>query len=98
MKLGYKILGGIGFIFALAVISLAAVRGYTESCKPLLERSLLTDSMKAVTYRCYGPSEVLEYGDVEKPVPFKLRKPTAHKFTEFVARAIEVTFIAKRSG
>ena len=25
--------------------------------------------MKAVVYRCYGSSDVLEYGDVEKPVP-----------------------------
>ncbi len=69
MKLRYKILGGVALFLVVAISSLAMTLAYTETCDPKLVASSQKEQMKSVTYRCYGPSTVLEYGDVEKPVP-----------------------------
>jgi NADPH:quinone reductase-like Zn-dependent oxidoreductase len=69
MKLLYKVLGGILAVLVLAVATLAVVLGHTSDCKPAPELSGVSQSMKAIVYRCYGSAEVLSYEDVEKPQP-----------------------------
>ena len=69
MKLRYKIAGGLLGVIAVAIVSLGLVLGYDADCTAAPELSEGTETMKAVTYRCYGPADVLEYGDVEKPAP-----------------------------
>ncbi len=69
MKLRNRIAVGILGVIAVAIVSLGLVLSYTADCPPAPVESGGTETMKAVTYRCYGPPDVLEYGDVEKPVP-----------------------------
>lgn len=69
MKLRYKISGVIFLLFALAVVALALVMGYTRDCAPAPPYSGNGTSMKAVIYRCYGSPDVLEITEVAKPVP-----------------------------
>ena len=69
MKLRYKILIGIGLMFAVALSSLALVLGHNSACEPATKPSGSSELMKAIVYRCYGSADVLEFVDVEKPVP-----------------------------
>ncbi len=69
MKLRYKIINGVLAVLALAVLSLGLVLSYESSCEPAPALAGSAVTMKAVTYRCYGSPDVLEYGDVEKPAP-----------------------------
>ena len=69
MKLRYKILGGIAVLLLTSFGALALVIGHTSACIDPPALLAETDSMKAVSYHCYGSPEVLQYGDVEKPVP-----------------------------
>ena len=69
MKLRNKIGVGILGVVALAIVCLGLVISYNADCLPAPEVSGGTETMKAVTYRCYGSPDVLEYGVVEKPVP-----------------------------
>ncbi len=69
MKLRYKIINGFLAVLAIAVLSLGFVLSYESACEPAPALADDATTMKAVTYRCYGSPDVLEYGDVEKPVP-----------------------------
>jgi NADPH:quinone reductase-like Zn-dependent oxidoreductase len=69
MKLRYKIAGGMLVVLAVAISSLAFVLSYDSECGPVPTVSDETVLMKAIVYHCYGSTDVLEYVDVEKPVP-----------------------------
>lgn len=62
-----KILSIIGLLLLVAVFALMLVLGQTEQCEPRNQDLSFESSMKAISYRCYGGPEVLEYGDVEMP-------------------------------
>lgn len=68
MKLRYKILSGVVILPITALSALALVLGHTSDCGPAPAISAGTGTMKAIAYRCYGSSEVLEFADVEKPI------------------------------
>ena len=69
MKLRYKILSGIGALLLTSFGGLALVIGHTSACIEPPSHAAGADSMKAVTYYCYGSPEVLQYVDIEKQVP-----------------------------
>ena len=69
MKLRYKIAGGILIFFGVAVSSLAIVLSHNSACVPAPAVSDEAELMKAIVYRCYGSTDVLEFEDVEKPSP-----------------------------
>lgn len=69
MKLLYKVALGALIFLAVSVASLAVILGYTSDCGPAPAVSEESELMKAVVYRCYGSSDVLEFADVSKPKP-----------------------------
>lgn len=69
MKLRNKIGVGILVFLGIGITSLALVLSHNAACEPAPAVSASADTMKAITYRCYGSTDVVEYGDVEKPVP-----------------------------
>jgi NADPH:quinone reductase-like Zn-dependent oxidoreductase len=69
MKLRYKVLNGLLVFMTLAVTSLALALSYTSACKPAPALSADSERIKGIFYSCYGSPDVLEYTDLEKPVP-----------------------------
>ncbi len=69
MKLRYKIASGFLVFLAIAMSSLALVLSHNAACEPARAVSNESETMKAIVYRCYGSSEVLEFEDIEKPTP-----------------------------
>ena len=67
MKLRYKIAGIFLILMVVALSSLALILSHDSPCGPAPELAGETQLMKAIVYRCYGSSDVLEYEDVEKP-------------------------------
>ncbi|MEL7185548.1 MAG: NAD(P)-dependent alcohol dehydrogenase [Pseudomonadota bacterium] len=69
MKLRYKILNSIVAILVVGIAVLAVFISYDSECEPVPAAPDGADTMKAVVYTCYGSSDVLQYVDIEKPVP-----------------------------
>jgi NADPH:quinone reductase-like Zn-dependent oxidoreductase len=69
MKLRNKIVSGILVVLGIAITSMALVLSYTPECGPAPSLSDDVESMKAIVYRCYGSTDVLEFADIEKPTP-----------------------------
>ena len=70
MALRLKKIAGIFLILiVIALASLAVVLSHDSPCEPALLPSGQDGLMKAVTYGCYGSADVLDYGEVDKPVP-----------------------------
>lgn len=69
MKLRYKIASGILAFFAVAITVLALMVSYTSDCGPAPVVSEDSEVMRAITYRCYGSADVIEFTAVEKPAP-----------------------------
>ncbi len=59
MKLRYKIGLGILGVLAIAVVSLAFLLSYESSCEPVPPVASSVETMRAITGRCYGSSDVL---------------------------------------
>ena len=69
MKLRYKILSGFGIFLAIAITSLAIALSYSATCESVPAVTGSSETMKAVVSRCYGSPDILEFADIEKPVP-----------------------------
>ena len=69
MKLRYKIVNGFLLVLAVAIASLALLLSHNADCEPAPAVATGSETTKAIVYRCYGSSDVLEYADVEKPTP-----------------------------
>ncbi len=69
MKLRYKIASGILIFLVVAIASLGIVLSHNSACEPAPAVSNDAESMKAITYSCYGSTDVLEFADVEKLRP-----------------------------
>jgi len=72
MKLRYKILSSLALVLGLGVVSLGLVLSHNSACGSAPALSQDAETMKAVTYYCYGSTDVLEFGEIEKPVPADL--------------------------
>ncbi len=69
MKRRYKFASGFLLVLAVAVAALAITIGRTTECGPTPVVAEGVTTMKAILARCYGSPDILEYVDVEKPVP-----------------------------
>lgn len=69
MKRRYKVLGALLALLASAVLALALALSYEAPCGSPGAIPGGQGLMKAIVYRCYGSSEVLELEDTAKPMP-----------------------------
>jgi NADPH:quinone reductase-like Zn-dependent oxidoreductase len=69
MKLRYKILGVLGILLAVGVLSLAIAMSHTSPCGAAPSPPAGTTLMKGIVRRCYGSPDVLRYEDIARPTP-----------------------------
>lgn len=68
MKLRYKIANGFLIVVAVLISVLGLVIGQTEDCEPAAEITAGTETMQAAVRRCYGSPDVIEVGEIARPV------------------------------
>jgi len=68
MTLRHKVASVILIVLVATLSLLALALSYDASCGPAPTTAGESETMKAIVYRCYGSSEVLEYADIAKPV------------------------------
>jgi NADPH:quinone reductase-like Zn-dependent oxidoreductase len=69
MKLRYKILGVLGILLAVGVLSLAIAMSHTSPCGAAPSPPAGATLMKGIVRRCYGSPDVLRYEDIARPTP-----------------------------
>jgi NADPH:quinone reductase-like Zn-dependent oxidoreductase len=67
MKLRYKILGVLGIVLAVGVLSLAIAMSHTSPCGAAPSPPAGATLMKGIVRRCYGSPSVLRYEDIARP-------------------------------
>jgi NADPH:quinone reductase-like Zn-dependent oxidoreductase len=67
MKLRYKILGVLGILLAVGVLSLVLAMTYTSPCGAAPSPPAGAALMKGIVRRCYGSPDVLRYEDIARP-------------------------------
>jgi NADPH:quinone reductase-like Zn-dependent oxidoreductase len=67
MKLRYKILGVLGILLAVGVLSLAIAMSHTSPCGAAPSPPAGATLMKGIVRRCYGSPDVLRYEDIARP-------------------------------
>ena len=66
MKWVKRILGGLGVLLALAIVTLAIAMSHDSPCGPAPQVAAGPGTMKAVVHRCYGGPEVARLEDIPK--------------------------------
>jgi NADPH:quinone reductase-like Zn-dependent oxidoreductase len=70
MKLRNKIFTALGALLAVGIAALMITLSYESSCPPAAPLAAGTESMRAITHRCYGaPGEAMALERIAKPKP-----------------------------
>ena len=69
MKLRNKIFTGVAAFFVLGFAALAITVSYDSPCPPVPALEAGTESMRAITRRCYGVPDGLRVEQIARPVP-----------------------------
>jgi NADPH:quinone reductase-like Zn-dependent oxidoreductase len=69
MTLRRKLLTAVLVVVGVGAAALAILMSHDAPCGPSVPPASDATRMKGVQARCYGSPEVLEFGDIEKPVP-----------------------------
>jgi len=64
-----RLLLAIAGLFVGGLLVLGLVISHTPDCEPREAAAVAGESYTAVEYRCYGSPDVLEFVEIEKPVP-----------------------------
>lgn len=62
-----RFIAALALLLTVAIVALAVVVSYDAPCRTASTPLKQSDLMKAIVYRCYGTSEVLDFEDIVKP-------------------------------
>ena len=68
MKPRYRIASVLLVFLAVAIAALGVVLSHNSDCATAPAVAGAAESMKAIVYRCYGSTDVLEFADIKKPM------------------------------